>query len=352
MKKINLIITGDNSSDIWKRVDVAATLGRILKSKSSRKLIIGSDENLTQLLAGLEWPYFDFLCTEKSTRFAGCSGLDDAIDLSLSQENTQVWAFNVPELLNRKYQHLIGQCLKFSSIDDKTSKSKFPGDFRPTIFFINAVPVDVQCFWFRPEYAVLTDWPWLPYLMWGLIGALWTGFDELHIANGVMNHSNNWVHQNFPWWFSPNYFVGGLLFYSIHRFFWPTQRYHALGGKIVPLWFFIKRCIIAAGLYVLTYFLCGTDHKDSPFPFLCGAICAAVAFYSIPQYQLRDPRLWRYLLICTTIGTGFEWLNSYLSFGFSYGVCPSRSCLGAPVALSWLPFLHMNAAVLVHVMIA
>jgi len=186
---------------------------------------------------------------------------------------------------------------------------------------------------------------WIPYLFWFCMGSSFTIFDEIHIYFGIMDHSNNIVHQLFPPWFSPNYGVGGLLFYFFHSLYFPKKRLSIAGGNEFPLSLLIKQIVLGIFVYLLSGLLCGRGLENTIWPFVCGVSLIIIA--GLNSNIFLPPVLWFTIISCS-IGVGFEWFMSYQSFGFKHGVCPSLSCLGTNVSMSWLPAIYSVACSFMH----
>lgn len=187
---------------------------------------------------------------------------------------------------------------------------------------------------------------WIPFAFWFCLGSAATILDQIHVYFGIMDHSNNIIDDVFPIWFSPSYGIGGILFYAVHLFFFPRiKREGIAGGKPIDPLHFIFQIAMGIFCYLVTGLLCGRGFENTAWPFLVGL--SLLSFCQSNTRVSERPTL-DFCLICASIGVGFEWFMGSQPFGFKHGLCPSISCLGTSVSLSWLPFLYMTAACFVH----
>jgi len=199
--------------------------------------------------------------------------------------------------------------------------------------------------------------------MWGLVGGSFTILDELHIHAGITRHENNVIAQKFPAFFSPNYAAGGIAFYLLYvtilgiPFAGKNMSRSIIGGHSISWGLFTFEWIKFSLSYLITTLLGGYGNEHTFLPFITPVLLLLLAspnllkMYRIsarhhPEYIFIRFLIFILAVMCT--GTAAEWLLCSSGNMFSYGVCPSVSCLGAKVALSWLPFLYMSAAIFVH----
>jgi len=213
----------------------------------------------------------------------------------------------------------------------------------------------------------------LHFLVWFLIGGSFSILDELHEWAGITEHSHN-VFDRFPTFFSPIYAFGAAIFYSFYVILVGNPRLKGsqrsiTGGNPISLgkWIFlILRFCLA---YLVTALLGGFGWQHSPVNFLCSIFLVALAFPDIwfifkhqheevsrsdvshssrPYFSNKRTSsrlmLFMFFLIVVITGVATEWMLVNTSFGFSYRACPSLSCLGTSVPMSWLPFLYMHCA--------
>lgn len=175
------------------------------------------------------------------------------------------------------------------------------------------------------------------YLIWFFIGASFTILDEIHIYYEIMDHSTNIISQNFPSFFSPSYGLAGLIFFILYQFFFLTK-----GKSLITfeknVWIYVIQTLIAVFCYFLTGLLCGKGNENTWNPFYCSAIILLICHMNAKIFT--DLRRFLFCCSCALIGCGFEWIMGHMSFGFKHGLCPSFSCLGTNISLSWLPFLY------------
>lgn len=196
-------------------------------------------------------------------------------------------------------------------------------------------------------------------VIWGFLGSLISGFDEFHIYSGLMNHDNNYVMKIFPWWFSPNYFVGGMLFYILFTIICNYNNWNQTPK------FDLKRifcCMILLSTYPLSCYLCYynqnnliDDETDSRFLFF--NIIAIFVFIIVAKIMEFQERIFSIILYCfyaTILGLVFESLNSLAPNSTFYhqpcfGENKHWTCEGFPIAIFWLPQLYFNIALIIPV---
>lgn len=187
---------------------------------------------------------------------------------------------------------------------------------------------------------------WVPCLFWFCMANGFTIMDQVHVYFEIMDHSTNIVHHTFPIWFSPNYGVGGILFYLTYSYFFPQiERQSISGGKKLNINLLMQQIFMGVLAYVSTGLFCGRGFENSVFPFLTGACLLIFCEWNARIFE--SPTIW-FVLIASSIGVGFEWIMSYQTFGFKHGLCPSLACLGTNISLSWLPQIYMAAAAFMH----
>jgi hypothetical protein len=174
----------------------------------------------------------------------------------------------------------------------------------------------------------------LRLLLWGCIAGFLASFDQFHLASGLMNHADNWVDKVFPWWLSPNYMVGGFLFYLLFHFMFEGRNGSNSKALIVispiqTVLVVVQHCLV----YAISFFLCNykivyVDHNEIPYPnlpFVIFQLYSGVLFIqtllSKKEYAQQFEKILLYCIICATLGLSFEWLSSILPFGFKHQPC-------------------------------
>lgn len=193
----------------------------------------------------------------------------------------------------------------------------------------------------------------IPYLSWFLIGGMTTFMDEIHIYFNIIDHSDNFIHKTFPFFFSPNYAIGGLLFYHFYILFTDfknqiikDENESFLGGKSFNLKHFIKQFFIMLNCYSLTGLL-GSDYfSDTIISFITPIILISISYFNTPNLFRKDKI--GFLASSIILGTSFEFIMGLLPIGFKYKICPSMSCLYSPIPILWLPCLYLCACSFIH----
>ncbi len=185
---------------------------------------------------------------------------------------------------------------------------------------------------------------------WTLVGAAATVLDRLHAGAGITTYPDpEWVGAALP--VSPVYAAAGLFGYVgwvllVGR--GAAPRGFLGGAPIGP-----RRALLAVLPFVLAYaataLLSAKGLEDGPWPWACGALLAATAAPSLVRH--RRTGLPVFAVAATVVAVGFEALAASRG-AFAYGICPSSACLGAPVAVAWLPWLYVHAALCVHGLLA
>ena len=193
-------------------------------------------------------------------------------------------------------------------------------------------------------------------VIWGLLGSLISGFDEFHIFSGLMNHDNNYVMKLFPWWFSPNYFIGGMLFYILFTLICNNCNWNQ-SPKFD--WKRILCCFILLFTYPLSGYLCHYNQNDIEndtrfFIFNIVAIYIFILIIKIMKFEERIFSIYLYCFYATILGCLFEILNSMAPNSTFYhqpcfGESKHWTCEGFPIAIFWLPLLYLNIALIVPV---
>lgn len=188
-------------------------------------------------------------------------------------------------------------------------------------------------------------------LIWGVLGSLISGLDEFHIYSGLMNHDNNWVMKWFPWWFSPNYFIGGIIFYLLFSSICENCNHTKFKSSTKR---FIS-CLLLVSTYPISGFLCfyhnPNDIHFQAFNLIALAIFAFVIGWM--KFEKHIANIIFYCFCCALVGLVFESSSSLNpDSGFYHQPCFGTkhwSCLGLPVTVYWLPFLYMNIALILPV---
>lgn len=199
-------------------------------------------------------------------------------------------------------------------------------------------------------------------IFWTLVAGVLASFDQFHLASGLMNHQDNWVDKVFPWWLSPNYMIGGLLFYLLFEYLFPA----AVKPKHMFCLHIVDSIIVATQhclVYAISFFLCNykiiyVDHNEVPYPnlpFVIFHLYAGTLFYQTLKsnrlyWQLKSQIL-LYCTLCAALGLSFEWISSFLPFGFKHQPCfesPAHwTCANTSVALLWLYWVYFHQALIV-----
>lgn len=173
-------------------------------------------------------------------------------------------------------------------------------------------------------------------LMWGVYGGLYTMFDEVHTYIGIMDHSQNWVHD-YPFFriMSPNFMLGGMMFFLIFVFFsqkplshFTLFRVEFVGTKDTPkkmLQSFIMSIFIYASSVVIYKWI-------DPSMVLFGVFLAILRMI---KWRSNIPL---FIWAIAIVGTGAEFIFTYFmpKTTFSYNVCqPDNSCVFLSVPF-WL----------------
>lgn len=248
------------------------------------------------------------------------------------------------------------------------------------------------------------------FITWFIIGGSFTIFDELHIKSGIIEHNNfdfvnnqnvdsiinsnisdvrhaNVVHNNFPFFFSPNFAFAGLIFYTIHKIIFGINSNNIFGGKdelIFEEYFeilqdFLIQTFISFICYYITT-LCGIDTYLSIFILMLLYNIVFLNFYyncwlrreffipilhaksesvqklkvksSLSENLLFLKRFIYFALIAICIGIGFELFMTHQEFGFKYPMCekenPDFECLGTSVPIILLIPLYLQSCVFMN----
>jgi len=185
-----------------------------------------------------------------------------------------------------------------------------------------------------------------------------TGLDGLHEVAGVTEYPNKeWIGNSFGTkLFSPIYCTASLVFYAMHVWLVgiPSNIKHVnhqglLGGHCLDLIKVLYTLLRFTVAYGLTALLGGFGNQHTFLPFICVGLLLALAFHPVLKCWNHCPKFGfvKFLSVVVVCGVAFEWM-AVANGGFKYGSCPSISCIGTPVALSWLPFLYLHAGIAVH----